>query len=104
MLKVPAEMKLKAYDPHATWETLLVTWGTRWTVRGSNPRTGKRSLLQNNQTSSEADITSYSTSTGGSLEVKWPWREADHSPTSSGGVKNEWRCNSTPPFISSRCI
>jgi len=76
-------------------------WGTGWTVRGSNPRTGKRSLLQNNQTSSEADPTSNSMSTVGFLGVKQLEREAGLSPTSSGGVKNEWRCNSTPPFMSS---
>jgi len=73
---------------------------TGWTVRASNPRTNKRSLLQNKQTSFEADPSTYTMSTGDSLGVKQPGREAGHSPTSSGGVKNEWKCNSTPPFIS----
>jgi hypothetical protein len=33
-----------------------------------------------------------------SLAVKRPRREADHSPTSSAGVKNAWSCTSTPPL------
>jgi hypothetical protein len=33
-----------------------------------------------------------------SLEVKWPEREADHLPTSSAKVKNEWSYTSTPPI------
>jgi hypothetical protein len=28
--------------------------------------------------------------------VKWPGREADHSPPSSAEVKNAWRYNSAP--------
>jgi hypothetical protein len=32
-----------------------------------------------------------------SLEVKWPGREADHSPPSSAEVKNAWSYTSTPP-------
>jgi hypothetical protein len=31
-----------------------------------------------------------------SLGVKWPGREADHSPPSSAEVKNEWSYTSTP--------
>jgi hypothetical protein len=31
-----------------------------------------------------------------SLGIKWPGREADHSPPSSGEVKNAWSCTSTP--------
>jgi hypothetical protein len=34
--------------------------------------------------------------------VKWPGREADHSPMSSAAVKNEWR--STPPCAFMACI
>jgi hypothetical protein len=30
--------------------------------------------------------------------VKWPGREADHSPPSSVEVKNAWRYTSTPPI------
>jgi hypothetical protein len=32
-----------------------------------------------------------------SLGVKWPDREADHSPPSSAEVKNAWSYTSTPP-------
>jgi hypothetical protein len=31
-----------------------------------------------------------------SLGVKWPGREADHSPLSIAEVKNVWSCASTP--------
>jgi hypothetical protein len=33
-----------------------------------------------------------------SLGVKWPGREADHSPPSSAEVKNVWSYTSTPPI------
>jgi hypothetical protein len=33
-----------------------------------------------------------------SLGVKWPGREADHSPPSSAKVKNAWSYTSTPPI------
>jgi hypothetical protein len=33
-----------------------------------------------------------------SLGVKWPGREADHSPPSSAEVKNEWSYTSTPQY------
>jgi hypothetical protein len=32
-----------------------------------------------------------------SLVVKWPGREADHSPPSGAEVKNEWSYISAPP-------
>jgi hypothetical protein len=32
-----------------------------------------------------------------SLGVKWPGREADHSPPSSAEVKNAWSYTSIPP-------
>jgi hypothetical protein len=32
------------------------------------------------------------------LGVKWPGREADHSPPSSDEVKNAWSYTSTPPI------
>jgi hypothetical protein len=32
------------------------------------------------------------------LGVKWPGREADHSPPSSAEVKNAWSHTSTPPI------
>jgi len=31
--------------------------------------------------------------------VKWPGREDDSSPTSSGEVKNQWSHASTPPIL-----
>jgi hypothetical protein len=37
--------------------------------------------------------------------VKWPRREADHSPPSSSDVNNVWSCNSTPPYgFMARCL
>jgi len=33
-----------------------------------------------------------------SLRVKWPGREADHSPSSSAEVKNAWSYTSTPQW------
>jgi hypothetical protein len=33
-----------------------------------------------------------------SLVVKWPEREADHSPPSSAEVRNAWSYNSTPQY------
>jgi hypothetical protein len=33
-----------------------------------------------------------------SVGVKWPECEADHSPTSSAKIKNEWSYTSTPPI------
>jgi hypothetical protein len=32
-----------------------------------------------------------------SMGVKWPEREADHSPPSSAEVRNEWSYTSIPP-------
>jgi hypothetical protein len=32
------------------------------------------------------------------LAVKWPRREADHSPPTTTPVQNEWSYNSTPPI------
>jgi hypothetical protein len=34
-----------------------------------------------------------------SAGVKWPGREADHSPPKSAEVKNTWIYTSTPPYI-----
>jgi len=31
--------------------------------------------------------------------VKWPGREADHSPTYNAEVKNAWSYNSTSPYV-----
>jgi hypothetical protein len=33
-----------------------------------------------------------------SLGIKWPGREADHSPPSSAEVKNSWTYTSTPQY------
>jgi hypothetical protein len=33
-----------------------------------------------------------------SLGIKWPGREADHSPPSSAEVKNAWRYTSIPQY------
>jgi hypothetical protein len=30
--------------------------------------------------------------------VKWPGREADHSPPTNAEVKKMWFCTSTPPY------
>jgi hypothetical protein len=39
--------------------------------------------------------------TGGlSLGVKWPGREADHSPLSSAEVKNAWNYTPAPQYAS----
>jgi hypothetical protein len=34
-----------------------------------------------------------------SPELKWPYREADHSPLSSAEVKNTWSYTSSPPYV-----
>jgi hypothetical protein len=34
-----------------------------------------------------------------SLGVKWPGREADHSPPSSAEIKNAWSYTSTPQYV-----
>jgi hypothetical protein len=33
------------------------------------------------------------------LEVKWPGREADHSPPTSAEVKKMWIHTTTPPYM-----
>jgi len=54
-------------------------------------------LLQSVQTFSEAHPASCSNDAGGSSsKVKRLGREADRSPPSSAGVKNEWSCNPLP--------
>jgi hypothetical protein len=43
---------------------------------------------------------SYAMGTGGSFsEVKRPWGEADHSPSTSAEVKKTWVYTSTPPHV-----
>jgi hypothetical protein len=34
-----------------------------------------------------------------SIDIKWLWYEADHSPPSSAEVKNEWSFTSIPPYV-----
>jgi hypothetical protein len=38
-----------------------------------------------------------------SLGVKWPGRDADHSPLSSAKVKNAWSYKSTPQYVFMAC-
>jgi len=56
--------------------------------------TGDYTLLQNLQTGSEAQPSSYSMDTGGSLLQTR--REDNHSPPSNAVAENVWRYNSTP--------
>jgi hypothetical protein len=63
------------------------------------------SLLQTVQTGFGVHPASYSLGTGGLFslgegDVKWPGRQADHSPPSSAHVKNERSRTSTPPHSS----
>jgi hypothetical protein len=39
-----------------------------------------------------------------SPEMKRQGREADHSPPSSGEVKNAWSCASPPPYVFMACF
>jgi hypothetical protein len=55
------------------------------------------SLHQRVQNGSGAHPASYPMGTRGSFPgVKWPEREADHSPPSTAEVKNAWSYTSTP--------
>jgi hypothetical protein len=55
---------------------------------------GNFSLHHRVQTGSGAQPYSYTMGT----RVKWPGREADHSPPSSAEVKNAWSYTSTPQY------
>jgi hypothetical protein len=60
---------------------------------------GNSSLYHRIQNGSGAHPASYTMVTGVlSPGVKWPWREADHSPPSSAEVKNAWSYTSTRPI------
>jgi len=49
---------------------------------------------------SGAHPASYPMGTGAlSLEIKWPGRVANHSPTRSAEVKHAWSYTSTPPHV-----
>jgi hypothetical protein len=51
------------------------------------------------QTGSGAHPASYPMGTGAlSPGVKWPGREADHSPQTNAEVKKTWIYTSTPPY------
>jgi hypothetical protein len=57
------------------------------------------SLRHRVRTGSETHSTSYPMSAGGSyLRVKWPRREADHTPPSNTEVNNVWSYTSAPPI------
>jgi hypothetical protein len=75
---------------------------TGWTTEGSDfeSRWGQEfSLLHVVQTGSGVHATSSLMGTGGSFPgVKWPGREADHSPAGSAEVKKMWIYTSTPPY------
>jgi hypothetical protein len=60
---------------------------------------GNFSLHHRVQNGSGAYPASYPMGTSGSfLQVKWPGREADHSPTSSAEVTNAWSYTSPNTF------
>jgi hypothetical protein len=66
-------------------------------IGGSSPgRTGNFSLHHRVQTGSEAHPASYPMGTRGSFAWGKAAFEADHSPSSSAGVKNAWGYTSTP--------
>jgi hypothetical protein len=68
-------------------------WTTGWTIGGSGVRfpvgTGNFSLHHRVENGSGAHPASYPMGTSDSLAVKWPGREADHTPPSSVEFK-EW--------------
>jgi len=65
------------------------------------PLREKNSLLQNDQTDTGAQLTTYSVGTGFFLVVKRPDREVRHSLPPSVEVKDEWSYTSVPPCMSS---
>ena len=73
---------------------------TGWTILGLNPTMGNRFISsQNMHSGSRAQPASYSVGTGGSfLGVKQLRPKAEHPPTSSAQVTNEWSCIFTPPI------
>jgi hypothetical protein len=72
------------------------------TTEGSEfeSRYGKEfSLFQVIEIGSGVHQTSYPVRIGGfSPGVKWPWREAEHSPSAIAEVKKMWIYTSTPPY------
>ena len=84
---------------HLSWFWIDVdSRATGWTVRGSNPITGKRfSLLENRPDRFWAHPASYSLGTGVSFpEVECLGRKIDNSAIYSVEIQDEWSCNSSP--------
>jgi hypothetical protein len=62
-------------------------------------KSGNVSLYHSVETGFGAHPASYAVGIRGSFPgVKWPEREAEHSPPSSAKVKNAWSCTSTLPI------
>jgi hypothetical protein len=79
--------------------SIALGYGLDWGFRVRFPvGAGNFSLHHCVQNSSGTHPASYAMGTGVtlSLKLKQPGREADHSPPSSAGVKNEWSYTSTP--------
>jgi hypothetical protein len=75
--------------------TILDDWGSRvWFL----VLTGNFSLHHCVQNGSGAHPASYMGTRGSFPGVKQLGHEADHSPSSSGKVKNAWSYTSTPPI------
>jgi hypothetical protein len=73
---------------------------TSWTVGFRFQARNDFTLHHNVQTGSGAHPASYPMSTGVlSWGVKWPGREANHSPPSSTETKNVWSYTSTPTYV-----
>jgi hypothetical protein len=84
-------------------EARLAQWysarlGAGWSGFRFPVGAGNFSLHHRIQTGTEAHRASYPMSTRGSLGVKRPGREADHSPPSSAEVDNACSCTSTPLY------
>ena len=75
-------------------------WNTGWSVRGSNPNSGKNfPLLELVQTASAADPTSYAVGTEGFIHGgKAMGAEVDSSCPSTVVAKNKWICTSAAPL------
>jgi hypothetical protein len=69
--------------------------------RSSSPSRGKIFLFSTSSRPIPGPRTpSYPKGNGGSFPgVKWPGREADHSPPTNAAVKNTWIHTSTPPYV-----
>jgi hypothetical protein len=81
--------------------TYCIHWVTGWTMGDSNPCRGLGIFLftTTSRTALGPIQPPIQWVAGAlSLGVKWPGREADHSPPSSAEVKNAWSYTSTPPY------